>query len=234
MRCTAKSRSSSLRWSCAVSWPPSRRSGSTTRSELAPWLSTYPITTVACDSIASRSAASAPDGVVAIVGDGGPVGGGQVAAADRGDDRGDGGVRASRRGAAGARRAGSTRAQQVAAGDPDGAVGRLDDGCGAELAQPREEYVDGHGRDQHGRRDPAQPEGAGLGVVQQLGQRGLVVGAQERLGLADPHGAEGAGHVVDEVGQRLGDRGARHGARRSRAPRAPTSRRRRRGGPSRW
>ena len=40
IRCTANVRSSSLRWSCAVSQPPSTRTGSTTRSELVPWLST--------------------------------------------------------------------------------------------------------------------------------------------------------------------------------------------------
>ena len=42
---------------------------------------------------------------------------------------------------------------------------------------------------------------------QQLGQRGLVVGAEEGLGVTDPDGAVGAGGVVDEVRQRLGDRG---------------------------
>ena len=56
------------------------------------------------------------------------------------------------------------------------------------------------------------PRLRGLRVVHQLGERCLVVGAQERLGLPDPDRAEGPRHVVDEVGQRLGDRGARHGA----------------------
>ena len=40
IRCTAKVRISSLRWSSAVSHPPSRPSGSMMRSVLAPWLST--------------------------------------------------------------------------------------------------------------------------------------------------------------------------------------------------
>ena len=40
IRCTANTRVSSARWSWAVSRPPSRPSGSTTRSEREPWLST--------------------------------------------------------------------------------------------------------------------------------------------------------------------------------------------------
>jgi len=54
IRCTAKPRRSSLRWSYAVSWPPSTRTGSTIRSVLVPWLSTYPIHTDARASTASR------------------------------------------------------------------------------------------------------------------------------------------------------------------------------------
>ena len=51
------------------------------------------------------------------------------------------------------------------------------------------------------------PRDAACGCAQQLGQRGLVVGAEEGLGVTDPDGPVGAGGVVDEVRQRLGDRG---------------------------
>jgi hypothetical protein len=37
--------------------------------------------------------------------------------------------------------------------------------------------------------------------VHQLGQRGLVVTAQERLRVTGTQGAEATGHVVHEVGQ---------------------------------
>ena len=60
-------------------------------------------------------------------------------------------------------------------------------------------------------RDPPQPQRVGTGGVQQLGQGGLVVAAQERLGVPGTQRAEPSGDVVDEVGQRLGDRGARGG-----------------------
>ena len=210
IRCTAKVRTSSLRWSCAVRLPPSSDIGSTTRSLLAPWLSTYPITTVVAglDRLAQRGHRA---------GRGEPVGGhrgsrglGAVAGPDRADDlagvRGlpDGALRAA---AVLLRRA---RPEHVGPGDVDGAVGGLDDGRDAEVAQPREQYVDRRGADQDGRRQPAQPERRGLRVVQQLDQRRLVVGAQERLGVADPHRAERAGGVVDQVGQRLRHRRTRH------------------------
>ena len=103
MRCTAKSRSSSLRWSCALSWPPSSRSGSTTRSELAPWLSTYPMTTV------SPGLDRLPQGRQRTGGRGRdrrrrrPARACSVPAADGGHDRGDGGRGARLGGAAGAR-----------------------------------------------------------------------------------------------------------------------------------
>ena len=95
--------------------------------------------------------------------------------------------------------------------DVDGAVGGLDDGRRTDVTEPREQHVDGDGADQHRRREPAQAQPGGLRVVQQLGQRGLVVGAEVGLGVADPDRAERPRGVVDEVRQRL-----RHGRPRDR------------------
>ena len=75
-------------------------------------------------------------------------------------------------------------------------------------AQPGQENVDRHVADQDGRGDPAQPEVGGRRVVHQARQRGLVVAAQERPRRADADGPEAPCHVVDEVHQRLRDRGA--------------------------
>ena len=90
-----------------------------------------------------------------------------------------------------------------------GAVRGLDHRRHAELAQPRQQQVERDRADQHRRGQPAQPERGRLRMVQQLGERGLVVGPQERLGVTDPHRAEGPGGVVHEVGQRLRHRGPR-------------------------
>ena len=74
-------------------------------------------------------------------------------------------------------------------------------------------------------RDPAQPQRRRLGVVHELGQRGLVVAAQERLGARRPGSVpKRRDDVVDEVGQRLRHRGAARPTRGRRAPRPPTSR----------
>ena len=55
-------------------------------------------------------------------------------------------------------------------------------------------------------REQPEAEGARLRVVDERRERGLVVGAQERLGVPDAHAAEGARDVVDEELQRLRDR----------------------------
>ena len=54
------------------------------------------------------------------------------------------------------------------------------------------------------------PRVLALGWCRSSVERRLVVGAQERLGVPDPDGAEGPSGVVDQVGQRLRDRGPRH------------------------
>ena len=53
------------------------------------------------------------------------------------------------------------------------------------------------------------PRDAACGCASSSDERGLVVGPEERLGVTDPDGPVGAGGVVDEVRQRLGDRGPR-------------------------
>ena len=226
---------SSLRWSWAVSWPPSTRSGSTIRSRR--WRRGCRRSRSArCPRPRrrSRSAASAPAGVV-----------GSAGARPR---RGRPGRRRGWRSTAAATWAVSRaaccarrRGGRAACGRAAGRAGRP----GRCRRRPRPPAPAPSSRSRgsstssgvvltsDGRREPAQPERAGLRVVEQLGQRGLVVGAQEGLGVADAQRAEGARRVVDQVGQRLRHRGARDRAEEVVHLQPPTSRRRRRAAPSR-
>jgi hypothetical protein len=95
----------------------------------------------------------------------------------------------------------------VGAADVDGAVDALHQRGDPQVAQPGDQHVERRGADQDGRGDPAKPQRAGPRVVEHLGQRRLVVGAEERLGMTHAHGPERAGSVVDEIGQWLRHRG---------------------------
>ena len=159
----------------------------------------------------------------------GPRGLGPVAGADRGRPppatcaacaRLDGAGGAARRGGRGpaAGRDGSTRTVPSAASTTGAAPSSRSRGS----STSRGEVPISDGRGEQAQAEACAP----CGSCTQRGERGLVVGAQERLGVPDPHRAEGAGDVVDEELQRLGDRRLRDRRRGSRAPRAPTSRRR--------
>ena len=147
---------------------PRPRPGRTTRSVLVPWLSTYPISTGSPASTASRSAASEPLGVSVSTRAGRPGRRDPVAGPDRRDHlRGLGRSRAAAaapppRGSRGVR-----ARQLVGPRDVDGAVGRLDDRRGAELAQPRQQHVERrstgheHGRARSGAAAAPPPSGGG-------------------------------------------------------------------------
>ena len=151
-------------------------------------------------SIASRSAASEPLGVSASAGAGRPGRRRPVAGPDRGHHLGDVRALPRRRGRPAAPRSRGVRARSRS-GRATRTVPSAASTTGAAPSSRSRGSSTSSGVvvDQHGRGDPAQPERARLRVVQQLAQRGLVVGAQERLGVPDPDRAERAGGVVDEV-----------------------------------
>ena len=139
-------------------------------------------------STASRSAASEPLGVSAALGVAGAAGGGPVAGAHRGHDL--------RRRAALLAGAAQPRGRAVrAAAGPAAGRGARRARCRPRPRRPARRRARAAGA--AARRAASvltstvgairrSPSDAGLRVVQQLGQRGLVVGAQERLGVARP------------------------------------------------
>ncbi len=233
IRCTAKVRASSLRWSWAVSWPPSTRAGrrparcwcrGCRRSRSAPWRRSRPPRAA---RPASRSASAPP-----------PASSGRDDAA-----RSPARIAVTTCATCAVSRAERTLPPRAraACGPAAGRAGRRAR-CRPRPRPPapRRARAAGAAARRSGstltstvgaiRRSPS---GAGLRVVQQLGQRRLVVGAQERLGVADPDRAERARGVVDEVGQRLRHRRPRHRRRGTRAAPPRSSRRRAPGGPTR-
>ena len=215
IRWTANERTSSVRGSYADSQPASTRTGSTMRSTACR----------GCPRSRSRPAAGL-DGLVE------QRQGARPAWPGRGRSRGAGRLRAARSPARIARDRGRDPGGR---GRPDGSRGRwaVPAARGAGRAGPRAgpagpcrrlprrpgpspaRAAGGAGRrpgyvaDHDGGRDPAQPQRLGPRVVHQLGEGGLVVAAQEGLRRPDPDGAEAAGDVVDEVGERLRHRGPR-------------------------
>ena len=207
IRCTAKVRTSSARWSWAVSWPPSTESGSTTRSATMPWLSTKPMRTAVPASIASRSAASEPLGRQRGRGRGPGRGAPRSPDADRGDRRRrPGRVLAGRRGgraarlagcAPAARRGGPTRTVPSAASTTGATPSSRSRGSSTSSGSVLTSTVGAI------RRSPSEPA---CGWCSSSASAVSSSDAQERLGVPDPDGAERAHRVVDEVGQRLRDR----------------------------
>ena len=189
-------------------WPPSTRSGLTMRSTTVPSLPTYPMhQLLAC----LRSLAEHRDhvgGRDALV----PLGrAGRRSGRRRGSRRRRrrcgptartpaAGVRRRRERAPGTRQDGPTRTVPSTAsttGASAAARGSAGAACRAVRRRPPRSARSGAAA------------AIGAGGVHQLGQRGLVVAAQERLGMPGSQGAEPARHVVDQVGQRLRDRRTR-------------------------
>ncbi len=130
---------------------------------------------------------------------------GEVAGADgaygRVEQGGVGGRRAvGDRGGRGARRG----AVGVGAGDQDVALGGLGGRGVAHRPQAVEELVGRGLGGQHRRGEAAQPQGGGAAVGEDLGEQRVVVTADVRGGRADPQPAVLTGHVLDQVGERLG------------------------------